>query len=176
MTISRFSAAGLLVLSAVPSAAAPYTPGAWTYNEFSSGDHHSAEAAILSRDRTTILAINCSISGEHTVSIQYRPGSLGLSMAPVTLDWVPPTGTPLSSKLVWEPDERGAFARDSVDDRNASEVAEAIKSKAGTLRLTAADDWGRPVEMLYDSHNNLDAIGRVVAQCPWHPQSPSSAQ
>jgi hypothetical protein len=94
-------------------------------------------------------------------------------MAPVILDWSPPNGAALSSSLIWEPHESAATARDGTDDRNASDVAAVIKNSPGTLSITAADIGGDPVQTLYDSLNNRDAIGRVLARCQWnlsHPQ------
>lgn len=167
MRLSRCS--GLAVLgafAAVRAVAAIPDPTGWTYREFSDGEHQSVEAFLPSRDGLAILAINCSVSGHHTISIQYRPDpNVGLSMAPVILDWIPPNGVALSSRLIWEPHESAATARDGTDDRNASDVAVVIKNSPGTLRITAADIGGDPIQTLYDSLNNREAIGRVLDRC-----------
>ena len=95
-------------------------------------------------------------------------------MAPVVLDSLPSKDVPLGSKLIWEPDRLGAYARDGVDDRNASEVAEVIEAGRSTLMIVAADYDGQKIETIYQSDDNLDAVKRVLMQCPWHPSKATS--
>ena len=95
-------------------------------------------------------------------------------MAPVVLDSLPSKDVPLGSKLIWEPDRLGAYARDGVDDRNASEVAEVIEAGRSTLMIVAADYDGQKIETIYQSDDNLDAVKRVLMQCPWHPSEATS--
>ena len=171
MTIFRSDR--LLLFTAVALAASGSSKAqsdGWTYREVPHPEFKTVEAFIHSRDGRAILAINCSFAAEPTLSIQYRPGSsLGIAMAPIILDWARPSGAPLGSNLVWEPDKLGAYVRDGVDDRNASRVAELIDSAPAALKILAADYDGQPVETYYDSKGNLDAIKRVLAQCPWNP-------
>lgn len=163
----------LLLIAAetgTPAPAATQGKG-WTYREVPHGSFKTVEAIIPSDDGHSVLAVNCSFAAEPTVSIQYRPDStVVLAMAPILLDWAIPKGAALGAKLIWEPASGGAFVRDGVDDRNVSEVAEIIKVTPGSLKLTAMDAFGKPVETLYTSVRNLDAITRVLAQCPWKPQ------
>jgi hypothetical protein len=143
----------------------------WSFRDASIGDIQAVEAILSARDRKAYLVVRCDITGDRTLSIQYKPhGSVGLSMAPVILDWDRHGRMPLSSKLVWETDRAGAFARDGEEDRHASEVAEALEAQAATLRITAADRWGDPIETIYDSRSNRDVIRRVLAECPWNPE------
>jgi hypothetical protein len=161
----------MLALTA-PTAAQSET---WTYREVPHGDFKTVEAFIPSRDHRAILAVNCSFAREATLSIQYRPAAtVGIAMAPVLLNSLPSGDVPLGSKLIWEPDRLGAYARDGSDDRNASEVAEAIEAAPSTLTIVAADFDGEPVETIYQSDGNLDAVKRVVTQCPWNPSKANS--
>jgi hypothetical protein len=169
MTTFRCELFLLLLIStgAAPSAA---VHNSWTYADFSQSPYHSVEAVLFSRDGSARLAINCSHAGAPTLSLQYRPDpTVGIGMAPVVLDWTPSRAESLNSKLTWEPDQRGAFARDGIDDRYASDVAKTIEGSPGTLHIIAANRDGRPVETIYDSTINREVIGRVLSQCPWNP-------
>jgi hypothetical protein len=120
-----------------------------------------------------LLSINCSHAGDPTVSIQFRPQSdVGLSMGPVILDWDPPKASPLASKLIWEPHDRGTTARDGTEDRDASDVALAIQAASGTLKVVTSDIGGDRSEAFFDSSDNREVIGRVLAACPWNPEPP----
>jgi len=97
-------------------------------------------------------------------------------MAPVILDWDPPHSTGLASKLIWEPHDRGAAARDGIDDQDASNVAQAIEATSGVLKVVTADIGGDRSEAYFDSGENREAIGRVLAACPWSPSEPKRAE
>ena len=159
-----------LTVAAAGAAQTAGEPPGWIYRDASHEQIRAAEAVLFSRDRLARLVIRCDVTGDRTLSIQYKPDDdIGLSMAPIILDWAPSKGRPLSSNVVWEPDRKGAFARDGIDDRNASDIATAIETYPGTLKITATAREGSPVETLYDNSSNRDVIGRVLAQCPWNP-------
>lgn len=174
MTIFRFRI-GLTSLSAslfISTALAAPSSAGWVYQDQLSHQRKAVQARLRSQDGSAVLVIRCDISGDRTISIQYKPSDyVGLSMAPVTLDWFPGRTETLSSRLVWEPDRSGAFARDGEEDRHASAVAESIQGSEGLLKITASDRWGDPVETTYDNSSNRDVIGRVLKDCPWHPET-----
>jgi hypothetical protein len=91
-------------------------------------------------------------------------------MGPVILDWDPPRASPLASKLIWEPHDRGAVARDGSEDRDASDVAAAIEATSGTLKVVTSDIGGDRSDAFFDSDQNRSLIGRVLAACPWNPK------
>lgn len=159
---------------AAPPASALATPtpalGGWKYQDRSGSDYVAIEAVLTSRDRRGRLVVRCDVTWDHTLSIQYKPSEdIGISMAPVVLDWFPSRGPVLSSKLVWEPDRTGAFARDGIDDRHASDVAVTLQQTAGTLVIVAADRGGEPTQSVFESEEGRAAVGRVLEQCPWRP-------
>ena len=172
MIISRCKAmfVASLTIAVVTTFSDPALSDPWKYRDFSQAPYHSAEAVLSARDGRALLAINCSHAGDPTLSIQLRPRpDVGLSMGPVILDWDPPEA--LASKLIWEPHDRGTVARDGAEDRDASDVAAAIEAKPGTLKVATSDIGGDRSEAFFDSGDNREAIGRVLAACPWNPKS-----
>jgi hypothetical protein len=172
MTIFRSRAifVVLLIIAVATASSGPAQSDPWEYRDFSQAPYHSAEAVLTARDGRALLTINCSHAGEPTLSIQFRPSAdVGLSMGPVVLDWDPPQAIRLAPKLIWEPHDRGAFARDGTDDRDVSDVAAAIEAKPGTLKAVTSDIAGDPSEAFFDSGDDREAIGRVIAACPWNP-------
>jgi hypothetical protein len=163
--------AALLTVAIAGTVSDPVSAASWTYRDFSRPPYHSVEAALAARDGRALLTINCSHAGDPTLSIQYRPHSdIGLSMGPVVLDWDPPRAIPLASKLIWEPHERGATARDGTKDRDASDVAATIQATPGAVKVVTSDIEGERSVAFFDSDDNLEAIGRVLAACPWNPK------
>jgi len=168
---SRVEFLALLTAAVAATASNPALAAAWKYRDFSQAPYHSVEAALSARDGRALLTINCSHAGDPTLSIQFRPDAdIGLSMGPVVLDWDPPQAAPLGSKLIWEPHDRGTAARDGSEDRDASDVAETVQNKAGVLKIVTSDIGGDRSEAFFDSGDNREAIGRVLAACPWNPK------
>ena len=160
-----------LALQATPVGPPPEA-GRWVFRESRAPSYNNAlgiSATLLAEDGHSRLAIRCDLDFERTVSVQFLPSTgVGLSLsAPVRLDQLATPGAAVPFQLIWEPDPRGAYARDGETDALATQAAQQIGGAPSRLRVTFANRDGAPSEALFASERGLDAIKRVLDTCPW---------
>jgi len=163
----------LLALQAAVSGP-PAVPGRWVVRQSQHAESGAAgvSATLLSNDRRARMVVRCDVTYSRTISIQILPQrSSGIAFAvPLTLERV--GGAPFL--LIWELAPAGAFARNGERDVMANEAIANLRASAGLLRLTASDQNGRPVELLFDNRDGRDTLARVIEACP-PPAAPASA-
>lgn len=164
-----FTAALLLLMQANTAQSITDTPleaGKWILRETIEREtgFGGISASLLSNDGDYRLVVRCDFAYQSDISIQFLRANRGdlptaLPASLIRLD--------LKEKvpLVWEQTYAGVFARDGVEDTEATAAAAMLQDYSGALRVDARDRSGRKLRAIFDASAGHSAIRRATSAC-----------